>query len=125
MLRHGARQKIEHLIHAFATPRADQRHGRAQFRCQFLQIHAAAAAAQVVGHVEDHQRGQAQRQDGRGQHQVARHVSGIEHQQHGFRLGGVGALAGQNVVRHLLVLRTGRKTVHSREVDQLDGAAIG
>ncbi len=85
--------------------RADQRHRSAQFRRERLQIQLAAAAAQVVRHVQDDQRGQAQRQNGRGQHQVARQVGGIEHQQDGFGLGSVGALAGEHVVRHLLVFR--------------------
>ena len=54
---------------------------------ELAQIELAAAAAQIVGHVQDDQRGQAERQNRRGQHQVARQVGGIQDQQHGFGLG--------------------------------------
>ena len=40
--------------------RADQRHRRAELLGQRRRIHVAAAPAQIVGHVQDHQRRQAQ-----------------------------------------------------------------
>ena len=90
-LGHGAGQKIEDLVDVFAAARADQRHRRAEFVRELAQIQFAAAIAQIVGHVQDDQRGQAQRQNRRRQHQVAPQVGGIQNQQHGFRLGRAGA----------------------------------
>ena len=90
-----------------------------------LRSSLAAAAAQIVGHIEDHQRGQAQRQDRRGQHQMAAQVGGIEHQQHGFGLGAVVAQAVQHVVGDLLVLRARRQAVDAGQIDDLQGAAVG
>ena len=77
----------------------------------------AAATAQVVRHVEDYQRRQTQRQNRRREHEVPAHIGGIQHQQHGFRFGSVGALSGKNVVRYLLVFRSRRKAVDARQVD--------
>ena len=84
----------------------------------------ASAVAQVVGHVQDDQRGDSQRQDRRRQHQVARQIRRIEHQQDRFGLGRVRPFAGENVVGHLFVFRARRHAVDSRQVDDADCAAI-
>ena len=92
---------------------------------ELAQIQVAVATAQIVGHVQDDQRGQTQRQNGRGQHEVAPQVGGIQHQQHGFRFGRAGARAVQNVVGDLLVFGARGETVDAGEIDDADGAAIG
>ena len=91
---------------AFALPRADERHRRSQLRGKRGEIELALALAQVVGKIQDDQRRNAERQDGRGQHQVPAQVGGVEHQQDGIRFGRIGAIAGEHIVRHLFIFRS-------------------
>ena len=95
---HGAGQKLENLIDVFTGAGADQRYRRAQFVRELAEIQFAAAIAQIVRHVQDDQRGQAQRQNGRGQHQVAAQVGGVQNQQDRLRFRRLGAGAVQYVV---------------------------
>ena len=111
-------QKVEDLRRCLRPARAlISATGAPSSSRELPQIQLAAAAAQIVRHIEDDQRGQAERQDRRGQHQVAAQVGGIEHQQDGFGLRRVGALAGEHVVGDLLVFRARREAVDARQID--------
>ena len=53
----------------------------AQFLGELFQIQGAAARHQIVPHVEDDESGQSERQYRRRQHEMARQVCGVQHQQ--------------------------------------------
>ena len=94
-----------HSIQACSAYGADLGDGRAQFAGQFERVDMAAASLHQVAHVEQNQGRQSQRQHWRGQHQLASEVQGIEHQQHGIRLGRAGHFAAQHVDRNAGVFR--------------------
>ena len=126
-LRRGndARQELEDGRHAFALPRAGKHHRRAELFFERGHIQIAAAAPQLIGHIQDDQRGGAERQDRCGQHQVPLQVGGIEQQQDGVGFGRIRALPLEHIVRHLLVFRSRREAVDAGQVDNGDLAAIG
>ena len=78
----------------------------------------AAAALQIVGHVEDDQRRQLQAENRRGQHQVAAEVGAIENQQQGVGLGDAGHGAGQDIAGDLFVFRARVQAVDAGQIDQ-------
>ena len=119
----GARQELQNLVESFAARRADQSHRRSQLHAQFGHVHAAAAARQIVGHVQDHQRRQTQAEHGRRQHQMTRQVGRIEDQQYGIRLGQILHLAEQNVVGDALVFGAGFQAIDAGEIDGENFAA--
>ena len=78
----------------------------------------AAARLHLVGHVEQHERGQADGEDGRGEHQLAVHVGGVEDQQDAVGLGHAGHLAGEDVDGDAGVLGVGGERVDAGQVDE-------
>jgi hypothetical protein len=72
----------KYLVDACAFGRAHQRDRRAELHGQLRRVDLAAATFQIVGHIENHERGQTQAQHRRGQHQVATQVGRIQNQQH-------------------------------------------
>ena len=79
--------------------------------------------AEVVSHIQNDERRKAERQDRRGQHQVAAgDLVESENQQHSLGTSCVGALAGEHVVRNLFVFGARRKAIHTRKVDDLGRA---
>ena len=107
-----------------ASRRADQSHRRCRAASRSSATSTPAAAAlQVVGHVQDHQRRQAQAEDRRGQHQmparlvesrISRTASGLRQILH---------LAEQNVVRDALVFGAGIQAVDAGQIDHENFAA--
>ena len=111
-------QEVENAIDAFIFRRADQRDGRAEFGRQCSRIDVTAAAAKIIGHVQDHQRRQSESQDRRGKNEMPLQVGAIENQQHGVRTCNAPQLALQYVMRNLFVFRTRSKTVDARQIHQ-------
>ena len=90
-------QKILDRYNSFARGGADQRDRRAQLARQRKHIDVAALLAQLVGHVQQHEGWQPQRDDARRQHQVAVQVGGIQYQDDGVRRGVPGMRPGQHI----------------------------
>ena len=104
---------------------ANQCNRRPQLTRQRKHIHMAALLAQLVGHVQQHQRGRAQRNNARRQHQVAVQIGGIQNQDDGVRTRCAGHLSGQHIDRDFLVFGLGRETVNARQVDERDLVPLG
>ncbi len=77
-------------IEAGAVDGADWRYGRAEFLGELERVDVAAARFHQVAHVEQDQRGQAESEHRRGEHELAREVQGIENEQDGVGLGRAG-----------------------------------
>ncbi len=78
----------------------------------------AAAAFQIVRHVEDDQRGQFQAEDRRGQNQVAPQVGAIQNQQQRVGLGDAGHGASQDIASYLFVFRARVQAVDAGQIHQ-------
>ena len=118
----GSFHELEDLFDALPFGGADQRNRRAEFTGELGRIHLAAAALQIVRHVEDHQRRQLQAENRRGQHQMAAQVGAIQDQEQRVGLGDAGHGAGQNVAGHLFVFRARVQAVNAGQIDQHDVA---
>ncbi len=85
----GSGQELKNFVDALPFSGADQRDRRAELHGELGGIDFAAAAAEIVGHVEDDQRRQAETEDRRGEDQMAAEIGGIEDQQDGVGLGNI------------------------------------
>ncbi len=92
--------------------------GRAEFAGQLEGVELAAAGLHQVAHVEENERGQAERKNRRGQHELAGEVQGIEHQQDSVGLGRAGHFALEHVDGDARVLRVGTERVDAGQIDE-------
>ena len=89
----------------------------------FKGIDLAAARLHQVAHVEQNERGQAEREHRRGQHELARQVQGIENQQNGVGLGRAGHLALEHVDGDARIFRVGSERVDAGKIDEREVVA--
>ncbi len=115
-----AGKKFGDVLQTLAASRADQNHRRAQLRRQRHDVDFPAAAAEIVGHVEDHQGGQSQAQHRGGEHQVTGEIGGIQHQQHRVRTRQAGHLAQQHVMGDAFVFGARIEAIDAGKVDGVD-----
>ncbi len=97
---------------------ADLGDGRAQLASEFQRVDVAAAGVHQVAHVEQNQRGQAESQNRRGQHQLAGQMQGVENNEHRVRLGRAGHFAAEYVDGDAGVFRIRSQRVDAGQVDQ-------
>ncbi len=114
----SAFHELEDLLDALAFGRADERNRRTELAGQLGRVHVAAAAFEIVRHIEDDQRRQLQAEDGRGQHQVAAQVGAIQDQQQSVGLGDAGHVPSQYVAGHLFVFRARVQAVDAGQIHQ-------
>ena len=114
----SAFHELENFLDALALGSADERHRRTKLARQLGRINVAAAAFQIVGHIEDHQRRQLEAEDRRREHQMAAEVGAIQDQQQRIGLGDAGHGAGQDVARHLFIFRPRVQAVDAGQIDQ-------
>ena len=105
-------------VKAGAVDGADLGHGRAEFAGQLEGVDLAAAGLHQVAHVEQHEGGQAEGKDGRGQHELAGEVQGIEDEEDSVGLGRAGHFAPEHVDGDAGILREGGEGVEAGEVDE-------
>ena len=117
-------KEILHGNDAFAGGRANQRNRRPQLARQGQHVDMAALLAQFVGHVQQHQRGKAERDDARRQHQVRVQIGGIQHQDDRVRTRRSRHVAVQNVDCDLLVFGFWNEAVDAGQIDQRDLFAV-
>jgi hypothetical protein len=92
--------------------------GRAEFAGKLEGIDVAAALLHEVGHVEQDEGGQADGKDGRGEHQLAGEVQGIEDEDDGVGLGGAGHFAAEHVDGDAGIFRVGSEGVDAGQIDE-------
>ena len=80
----------------------------------------AALLAQLVGHVQQHQRRQAQRDDAARQYQMAMQVGGIQNHDDRVRAWRARHLSGQDIDRYLFIFGLGSQTVDAGQIDERD-----
>jgi hypothetical protein len=110
-------------VEAGALGGADERDGVAEFAGERERVQLAAAILHLIGHVEQHQRGQPDGEDRRGQHELPVHVGGVEHQQDAVGLGHTGHLAGEHVDGNAGIFGVSRERVDAGQIDQGEVAA--
>ena len=130
---HGARRFLDDIVgveeefgddvEACAFGGADERDGMAEFAGQGERIQLAAAVLHLIGHIQQHQRGQPDGEDRRGQHQLAVHVGGVQDQENAVGLGHAGHLAGQHVDGHACIFGVSRERVDAGQIDEREVAA--
>ncbi len=114
----SAVHELEDLFDALSLGSANEGHRRSEFSGELGRIHVAAAAFEIVGHVEDHQRRQLQAENRRGQHQMAAQIGAIQDQQQGVGLGNAGHVTRQDIARDLLVFRARIQAVDAGQIHQ-------
>ncbi len=85
----------------------------------------ATLLAQFVGHVQQHQGRQAERNDASRQYQMAVQIGGIQNHDDGVRTWRAGHFSVQDIDRYLFVFRLGSQTIDAGQIDQRDFVAIG
>ncbi len=105
-------------VQAGAVGGADGRDGSAELLGQFERVDVAAAGFHQVAHVEQDEGGQAEREHGRGEHELAGEVQRIENQQNGVGLGRAGHFAAEHVDGDAGVFGVGRERVDAGQVDE-------
>ena len=117
---HRAAQEVAHRLDALALGRAHERDGGAELLGERRGVHGAAARLELVGHVQDDERREAQGEDGRREHEVPLEVRRVENEEDrvGPRL--PCHLAREDVARHALVLGARRQAVDAGQVDEDD-----
>ena len=88
-------------------------------------VNVAALLAQLVGHIEQHQRRHAQRNHARRQHQVGVQIRRVQHQNDRVRARRARHLAGQHIDGYSFVLGLRCKAVDAGQVDEGDFFAVG
>src|SRR6185312_5025218 len=78
----------------------------------------AALLPQFVSHIKQHQRGQAEGDNPRGEHQVAAEVVGVQHQDDSIRTSAAGHVAEQYIDRYFFIFRLGIETVDAGQIDE-------
>ena len=73
----GRREKVRDRLETFAGHGAYQSHRSAKFASQGQHVNGAVLLVQFVGHVEQHERGQAEGDDTSGEHEVGVKVVGV------------------------------------------------
>jgi len=121
---HGAGQEFPDLVDPFTLSRGSQHDRRAQLARERRGVDLATPPTQVIGHIEDHESGQSQRQHRGGQHEMPAQIGRVQDQQDGIRARRVGAPAGENVPGHLLIFRAGSEAIDAWQVDDMDLAAV-
>jgi hypothetical protein len=92
--------------------------GSAELARQLERVDVAAARLHQVAHVEQDQRGQADGKHRRGEHELARQMKRVEHQQNGVGLGRAGHAAAQHVDGDARVFRVGSERVDAGQIDE-------
>jgi hypothetical protein len=85
----------------------------------------AALLAQLVGHVQQHQRRNTQRDHACRQHQVGVQIRRVENHDDRIRTRRSRHLPGQNIDGHLFVFGLRRQAVDAGEIDQRDLFPVG
>ena len=111
-------QEARHGLESLSGHCAHQRHRRSKLPCQGKHVHLPALLVQLVGHVEQDQRGQSHGDDAPGQHQMPVQVVGVQHQDDGVGTLGAAHFAVENIHGYFFVFRLGIEAVDAREVDQ-------
>ena len=111
-------QKPNDPVNSMSPASADEGDGGADFLRQRGGVEAAAAAFQIIGHVQCDQSRQAEAQDGGGKSEMASQIRRVEDQNHRVGAGNILSLPGQNVARDPFVLATGSQAVDARQIHQ-------
>ena len=111
-------EKLAHHLEPLAPRRAHERDRRPELRRERLRVDVAAAARQLVGHVQDDEGRKPERENGSREDEMPLQVRRVEDQEHGVGLRHALHLALEDVVRHPLVLRARRQAVDARQVDR-------
>ena len=77
-----------------------------------------ALLTQLVGHVQQHQRWQAQRDDAARQYQMAMQVGGIQNHDDRVRAWRARHLSAQDIDRYLFIFGLGSQTINAGQIDQ-------
>jgi len=85
----------------------------------------APLLAQLVGHVQQHQRGNAQRNDARRKDQMAVQVGGVQNQNDRVGARRARHCTGQDVDGDFFILRLWGETIDARQVDERNLFALG
>ncbi len=104
--------------HAGSLCRTDERDGVAEFVGERERVDLAAAILEQVRHIKEHERGQAERQNRRGKHELPVEVHAVQHQQHGVGRGYARHVALQHVDGDARVFGVGCERVDAGQVDE-------
>ena len=105
-------------VEAGAVDGADLRDRRVEFARQLEHVDMAAARLHEVGHVEQHQRGQADGEHRQGEHELTRQMKRVQNQQNSVGLGRAGHAAAQHVDGDARVFRVRSERVDAGQVDE-------
>ena len=86
-------------------------------------VDLAAAGVELVRHVEQHQRGQADGEDGRSEHELAVDVRGVEDEKHQVRARHAGHATSEDFDGDARVFRVSGERVDAGEIDEREVAA--
>ena len=118
--RGGAEEELLNAINAGAFGGADESDGRFQFGRKGSDVDFAAALGEIVGHVEQHEGGQAEAENGSGEDEIAAEIGDVEDENDGVGFGEIGTSAGEDVVRDLFVFGARNKAIDAGQIDQED-----
>ena len=79
-----------------------------------------ATALQIVGHIQDHKRRQAETQNRGTQHQMSIQICGVKNQQDRVGLADIGIQSMQNVMGNQFIFRAWGQTIHTRKIHNAD-----
>ena len=114
----GVQEKLWDDVEPRALCRADQSHRMPKLSRQCEGVQLAAARLHLIGHIQQHERRQADGEDGRGKHELPVQVGGVEDKQNAVGLGDARHLAGQHFDRDARVLGVRGERVDSGQVDE-------
>ncbi len=116
----GALEELVDHFDAVTLGRAHERHRRSELLGEGGRVEGAAPRLELVGHVQDDERREAEGEDRSREDEVALEVRRVEDQEDRVRLLLAGHRPGQDVAGHALVLRARREAVDARQVDEDD-----
>jgi len=119
----GAEEEVGDDVEAFALGGADEGDRVAELFGEGEGVDLTAAGLELVGHVEQHERGQADGEDRRGEHELAVHVRGVEDEEDAVGDGDAGHLAGEDFDGYAGVFGVGGERIDAGEVDEREVAA--
>jgi hypothetical protein len=118
-----AEEEVGNDVEAGAMRGADEGYGMTQLAGKGQRVQIAAARFHLIGHVQQHQRGQTDGEDRRGQHQLTIQVRGVEYKQDAIGLGYAGHLAGEHIDGDARVLRVGGERIDAGQIDEREVVA--